>query len=317
MTVKQYGKAGGNQINVGRDLNINGNIPIDPETPSSSGNGSGGAAAGGGFGVLVVLAVVAYFLFSEGALQEPFPMTNDPWPKGATEGAILASAKDWITNCAREVVLQPKNCPQSANNQPDAKSIRWTLYGDPTEGAVPHFDEDASLFNVLGSTVMVARYQASGTTIFAVDPIHFWAKIKWQDGQVDVEKVSEFKGKPTIKISKQDPYIPWETLSAAVRVAFERCISATKAPMPAGCPTGTISNQDEVKWTLDSDPLLTARSSFDSRYGLIHVKGSYAATARHRDMFNKPKSESQSGNFDAVLAVVEEVPVVLTIDHDS
>jgi hypothetical protein len=66
-----------------------------------------------------------------------------------------------------------------------------------------------------------------------------------------------------------------------------------------------------------SDPLLTARPSFDQKFGVFHVKGTYGLTVRY-NFQGSVKSENHTTNYDAVIAPTPTGPVVLEIkDVDS
>lgn len=282
-------------------------------SPSSSPSVSHGAAASGG-GLLIVVLIIAGFVFSNS--QEPFPTTGDPRPKGS-KVPVLVSITDWLKNCTKAVIATPKTCPQSidAPVAPDT-SITWNLYGDPVESARIRFNKSKGRFNVLGSVVMVARYQESGEAVLRVRQLYYWAKINWRDGKAEVLRIGRHKGDPVPKnrIEKRDPRVPWNTLSEAVRGAFLRCMAAKRMPMPAGCPassTSTLIDDELVTWTMDNDPLQIARPSFDAKFGVIHVKGSYSLTAR-----GKFETASQRGNYDAVVVLDAGVPVVLDIRSD-
>ena len=94
---------------------------------------------------------------------------------------------------------------------------------------------------------------------------------------------------------------------------FTRCLRGADLAMPAGCPDwAPPSGSEKIKWSLNGDPLLTARASFDPTYGIIRVTGTYGLTVRYT-WLGTTKTESRTPNYEALVAPTATGPVVLQI----
>jgi hypothetical protein len=318
----QDGRAGRDQYNVSHgNVTVNQLLAQKPESsPRKPISPEAGGGGGGGGVVVIVLLLVAIVFFFQSSLQEPFPAKCDAWPKGARKNVLLERVVHWIGVCAKTVMAEPANCPQSLDEtlSSDIK-IEWSLYGSPIDGAQVCFRKSDRLFHVLGGTVMVARYGDSETTALKVVPLYYWAKLKWRGkGVADVEKIDAYNGTPRPPITKEDPGVPWKDLARAVRKAFTRCASVTSALMPTGCPVSTTLpfEGEQVSWTIDTDPTATARPSFDAQHGVIHVKGSYSMTA-HSKTSGEHMTQTQKGNYDASVIADASTLIVLEIAKTS
>lgn len=102
-------------------------------------------------------------------------------------------------------------------------------------------------------------------------------------------------------------------MSATLRDAFTRCVRDADLAMPAGCPEWhPPSGAEKLKWSLTGDPLLTARATFDTKFGIYRVKGTYELVVRYTWLDAK-KTELRNLNYEAWIAPTAAGPVVLQI----
>lgn len=329
MVGDQIGYADRDAINVGNDYHYhdhsktiinpdaNQTYGEDDSESSESGSGAGTAvAATGGGGGLIALLVVGYLIFGT---DEPFPTQTDPFPAGVQSAAVTASVGSWLDKCQAAASAAPVNCPQSIDEtMGDASNIHWTFYGNPVEAAFVNYTADDKHFDVLGTVVISADYTVSTKPQRVVTPMTYWAKVSWIDGKLEVQAIKEHSaiGDPDVK--KQDPKQAWEPKAAKLNNAFKRCVQGASSAMPAGCPDWTPPRGSEkVRWSMNGDPLLTARPSFDLKYGVIHVTGTYGLTVRYT-LLGETKTESRTPNYEALIAPTATGPVVLQIkDKDA
>ncbi|WP_213454675.1 hypothetical protein [Rhizomonospora bruguierae] len=315
----QFGYAEGDQTNAGRDAYIGCtfNSRVDGEQDESEspdhGSGTAKAATGSGIGVVAVLGILGYFLFG---VDEPFPTHSDPWPAGVKQEAVVAATQGWLDKCQKSGSASPANCPQSlAETSGDVSKVRWAFHGNALEAAVIRYNEADSRFDVLGTVVTVADYTVRRDSRRDVTPITYWANVHWTDGRLDVQEVKEHSSLSDPEIAKQDPKQAWETVEAKLKDAFTRCVRSANSAMPAGCPKWTPPpGATKAKWSFVGDPLLTARPSFDPKFGVLHIKGTYGLAVRY-NLLGSTKSETRMTNYDAVIASTPAGPVVLEINE--
>ncbi|MBE1492390.1 hypothetical protein [Plantactinospora soyae] len=284
----------------------------DGEESSESGSGAGTAAAagGGGLGVVGVLAVLGFFVFGG---DEPFPATSDPWPAEVKQESVVATVSDWLDKCAKSASATPANCPQSIVEASDVSKVHWAFFGNPIESPVIHYNQAESRFDLLGTVVVSADYTVSKKPRRVVTPTTYWAKVEWVEGKLDVQGIKEQSAIGDPEVAKQDPRVAWEPMSATLRDAFTRCVRDADLAMPAGCPEWhPPSGAEKLKWSLTGDPLLTARATFDTKFGIYRVKGTYELVVRYTWLDAK-KTELRNLNYEAWIAPTAAGPVVLQI----
>ncbi|MFI6785599.1 hypothetical protein [Micromonospora sp. NPDC050276] len=282
----------------------------DEATESGSGSGAAAAAGGGGLGVVVVLAVLGYFILGG---NEPFPATSDPWPAEVKQEAVVAAAGDWLDKCAKSPSATPANCPQAIVETSDVSKVRWAFYGNPLEAAVIHYTEAESRFDMLGTVMVTADYTASKELRRVVTPAKYWAKVKRADGRLDVQEIKEHSAIGDPDVMKQDPKLPWELVAAKLSDAFTRCVRDAKSAMPAGCPEWSPpSGAEKIKWSSTGDPLLTARATFDPKFAIYRVKGTYELAVRYT-WLGTTKTDTRNPTYEAWIAPTAAGPVVLQI----
>ena len=287
---------------------------VEEGEDESSGSRSGGgtaAAAGGGVGGLIALVVVAYLFFGGG---EPFPTQSDPFPTGVSREAVAVATNNWLDKCEASASASPANCPQSIDETTgDASNVHWAFYGNPVEGTVINYSADQKRFDVLGTVVVSADYTVSNKPQSVVVPMTYWAKVSWTDGRLEVQGIEAHSAIGDPDVGKHDPKQAWEPIATKLNDAFTRCVRGTSSAMPARCPDWTPpSGSEKIEWSLNGDPLLTARASFDTRYGIIRVTGSYGLTVRYT-WLGTTKTESRTPNYEALVAPTATGPIVLQI----
>jgi hypothetical protein len=325
----QIGYADRDAISVGHDYHYHDHsktiINHDPDQTdeegddesSESGSGTGTTvAATSGFGGLIALFVVGYLIFGT---DEPFPTQSDTFPAGVQSAAVTASVGGWLDKCQASASATPANCPQSTDEtMGDASNVHWAFYGNPLEGAVVNYTADDKRFDVLGTVVVSADYTVSKKPQSVVTPMTYWAKVSWTDGKLEVQAIDAHSAIGDPDVTKQDPKQAWEPTAAKLKNAFTRCVRGAGSAMPAGCPDWTPPHGSEkVRWSMNGDPLLTARPSFDPKYGVVHVTGTYGLTVRYT-WLGETKTESRTPNYEALIAPTATGPVVLQIkDKDA
>jgi hypothetical protein len=319
----QIGFAERDQANAGRDAYVgctfNGRRDEDGHDEAelsdlSSGNGAAAATGAGGFGFVAVLAVLGYFIFGG---DEPFPAASDPWPAEVQQEAVVAAANNWLDKCAKSESGTPANCPQSIVESSDVSKVHWAFYGNPFEAPVIQYSEAGSRFDMLGTVMVSADYTISEEARRVVTPTTYWAKVKWASGKLEVQEIKEHSAIGDPDVVKQDPKLEWESMAAKLKDAFTRCVRGAGLAMPAGCPEWSPpSGAKQVKWSLSGDPLLTARATWDPKFGIYHVKGTYGLAVSYTWM-GTTKTESRSPNYEAWIAPTGTGPVVLQIKDAS
>jgi hypothetical protein len=287
---------------------------VDAEVDGGESSSSGGAAAakaGSGLGVVVVLAVLGYLIFGG---DEPFPTYSDPWPAGVDRAAVISEAGGWLEKCQRSEAANPVNCPQSLPEAAGKVSkVHWAFYGSYLEAPVIQFNEDDSVFDMLGTVVASADYMESKAFRRVVTPIKFWAKISWIDSKLEVKTIREHSavGDPTVV--KVEPRLPWESVEGKLDREFARCLSGAALSLPAGCPDWQLpKDAKKVKWSMGGDPSLTARPVFDPKYGIFRVNGTYNMKATYTSR-GLPKSDTRNLDYEALVTTSESGPIVLQI----
>lgn len=287
----------------------------DDVTDSASGAGVAVATGGGGVGVLVVLGVISYFLFGA---DDPFPTTSDPWPSEVKQEAVVTAAGAWLDKCAKSASATPANCPQSIVETSSVGKVHWALHGNPVEAPVINYTEADSRFDMLGTVMVSADYTVSEKPRRAVTPTTYWAKIKWADGKLDVQEIKEHSAVGDPEVVKEDPKMAWDPVAAKLKVAFTRCVRGASSAMPAGCPEWSPpSGAEKIKWSATSDPLLTSRATFDPKFGIYHVTGTYGVSVRYKSALGAVKTENRDPNYEAWIAPTPTGPVVLQIKDTS
>lgn len=282
--------------------------------PSDSGGGAAAAAGGGGIGVFIVLAVLGYFVFGG---DEPFPTASDPWPSEVKNETVVAVVSDWLNKCAKSASATPANCPQSIADTANISKVHWSFYGNPLEAPVIHYSKAENRFDMLGTMVVLADYTASKESRRTVTSATYWAKVNWEDGKLDVQEIKEHSAPGDPDVSKQDPKLAWSLIQAKLKDAFTRCVGSAGSTMPAGCPEWSPpSGAKRIEWVSTGDPLLTARATFDPKFGIYHVKGTHELTVRYT-WLGTTKTDTRNPTYEAWVAPTTSGPVVLQIKDTS
>lgn len=269
------------------------------------------AAGGGGLGVLVVVAILGYFIFGQ---DEPFPAQSDPWPAGVEQSAVIAEAGRWLEKCQKSESASPVNCPQSVvETSGKVSKVHWAFYGSYLENPVIHYDQEESRFNMLGTMVASADYSVSNAPRRVVTPMKFWAKIGWANGKLDVEEIKEQSAVGDPDVVKREPTQPWDPVEAKLKSEFDQCLRGANLSLPPGCPDWQLPKEaKKVKWSFTEDPVLTARSSFDTKFGIFRVDGTYGMSVSYTLRGSK-KADSRNTKYEAMVTTSERGPLVLQI----
>lgn len=315
----QRGTAGRDQFNVAGDYIVNQSPAAPPDSADETGSADDSCAppasqdSGGLGGAGWILAAVAVLILlgwhysgssgpAAGNAASSFPSKSAPSPAQATDQLVLAPVASWLASCARQVVLSPVHCPQSASAGTDQVSgVRWTLHGNAGDGAVVRYSQGK--FWVLGHAVMTVTYSDSGAQ-WQMDVFGYEATVDWNDGHPALatppQPVSLDSGP---RVVKHDPHVPMSEASTLVMAGFKRCAALTVTPLPAQC-MGVGEDGDHASWTLTGDPVLNATESFDPSTGLVHVTGSFAMTDSYQIPFlGIHETDYPSGTYDAVLSM--------------
>jgi hypothetical protein len=139
----------------------------------------------------------------------------------------------------------------------------------------------------------------------SIQVIHYRAYLDWSDTNAVLTGIKSVSGNPGPVISKHNPDVPWLKLESAVRAAFESCLAFHTAPLPPQCPTtdNTTVDGGHVQWSLMGDPLVNAAAHFQASTGLIDVTGSFEMDAIFNEFLFGNQRGSESGNYDAIVAV--------------
>jgi hypothetical protein len=273
-----------------------------------------------GFGLFVVIVGFLIYL-SQGdggnVGTTPFPVELGTRPTNSSNESVLEAVGKKLASCASEVVLTPANCPQGIKSPYPAHGVRWTLLGNPMDGAQVVWN--SGKFSVRGNAVMTVDYTTVNGAEFAAQALHFQTEFPWQDQNTTIDNVYRIEDALAGKIKKQRPELSSPDVLAVVRDGFARCSATASAPMPDGCPTtNNTPTVKDVTWTFEGDPPpnANARQDFDEEFGLVHVIGSYSATLRRRDAIDSVQPYySQSGTYDATVIKHEGRLRLLQITH--
>lgn len=308
----QYGSAGRDQFNVGRDLHIhkNGkNAVQNKQSRSGKDDGSNNTKAAGGIGGLIVVAIVIFLIANSSSGASPptvrFPARGSRWPVGATTISVMAPILTRLQACAKAPVLTPVNCPQ-AQVSPDPSSVadvHWSLHGNPADGAKILFSRNQ--FVVGGTAIMLVKYSDYNGGNLAVDVVHYRAYVDWRNGQGALSRITDVSAASGPRVVKHRPNFTWNQIANAVLNAFDYCIRERSVPLSPQCPTeqnSYITSGNAARWHLTADPLSNIQENFDSASGLIYVTGSYAMSVSYSTYFGSQQA-SESGNYNAAVAV--------------
>ncbi|MCS7481437.1 hypothetical protein ACFFQW_22950 [Umezawaea endophytica] len=268
-------------------------------TLHSAGGGSGGGGSGdepdpdsddkkpaaGFVGFVLVAGLLLYLSQGDGGNigRTPFPVEQGARPVASSTKAVLDVVGKKLLSCAAEVVLQPANCPQGLDSPLPAHGVRWTLVGDPIDGAEVVWNNGK--FHARGNAVMLVDYETANGPKHDTQAFHFQTELPWQGESTTIDNVYRVEDALAGKIVKRRPGSTAQEVSAVVRDEFVRCAGATSAPMPVGCPTtNAVPVVKNVTWAYEGDPPpnANARQDFDPEFGIIHVVGSYSATVRRQ-----------------------------------
>ncbi|MGN9840862.1 hypothetical protein ACTMTI_22340 [Nonomuraea sp. H19] len=265
---------------------------------------------------LIAIAILGVIIeIANGGSTPPSPAAapRKPWPSGISREMLLASVAEKLTHCAKEPVLEPRNCPQHVYAQ-RAERVRWSLHGYPVDGADIGFD--GRKFVVTGVAVMSVTYKDSDVEIFRPAILPYQAVVYQERNQIKLGSIVELKATPEI-VAKRQSGRSSDVINEVVRNAFYACVSVNYSPMPQRCPqTGLTPSTENTAWELESDPLLNASHEFDDDTGILHIRGSYSAFMDGTNWFGRHQL-SQAGDYDAWVLIDDSKIEVLDILHQE
>lgn len=302
--MEQYGFADRDQVNVvGNIYQIR--TTSFPGSENATENGSAGSSAFF-YSILIFVVIGAMVLFGMNSsiftrsTPVNFPDANSPWPKQSNAYAAMVPVAKWLASCAKERLLSPEYCPQSASSSADnVSNVNWVIHGSPTDGArIEYYD---GRFYILGHAVMTVTYDSDAGSQWQMQIVGYEATVAWNDGHATLTSSSAagLTGGPAIK--KHNPNPSWSVISNAVKAGFRQCAAYKVAPLPSQCPAIGIDGSS-VRWQLMNDPLLVARESFDASTGLVHVTGSFVLSESYSWLFFQ-RTYTWSGYYDASISV--------------
>jgi hypothetical protein len=308
---------GKNNINVNINVDSPAGADHDIEDAEGASDDSAKKPSSGFF--LVPLIAIAILVLIVGianggnAPTSPTAAPSKPWPPGVSREMLVAPVAEKLVNCAKEPVLEPRNCPQHAYAQ-RAERVRWSLHGYPVDGAYIHYD--GRNFEITGVAVMSVTYKDPDSEIFLPVLLPYKAVVYQERNQIKFGSIIELNAIPKEVTKRQTEKSP-DAINEIVRNAFDTCVSVDYSPMPQRCPqTGVTPSTENTTWELESDPLLNASHDFDDDTGILHVRGSYSAFMDGTNWFGRHRL-SQAGNYDAWILIDDTKIEVLDIVHQS
>ncbi|UOX86071.1 hypothetical protein MUY14_30430 [Amycolatopsis sp. FBCC-B4732] len=276
--------------------------------------------------VLKAAGVAVLILAGSSLLPSPpdpdaIPPENGTRPAGSSNEAVLTAVQAGLASCARTQVLQQANCPQKIDDPTgQATDVHWTLHGNPIGGTYgPIWNNDR--FYVAGYAVMTVTYtspyRVPSPQSLTIQEVPYRAEITWTDNKPTVTDLRRYDKIDNSRVTKKDPALPPAQLASALRTAFHKCVAAKRSPMPPQCPSSpTAQPSDHATWTLNNDPLLGTKQTFDPKTGLTHITGSYSTTATTQNDFlgiHYSATTTDSGTYDASLTATGPTPEILQI----
>ncbi|MGW4421950.1 hypothetical protein [Streptosporangium sp. NPDC004631] len=266
----------------------------------------------------LIIGISAFALIMLGAILFPpdetagFPEKSDRWPPLANRALIVSPVAQKLRSCAKEVVLQPLNCPQTVLSTPSPSKVKWRLHGAPEDGAMIAYG--GGKFHVLGLAVMSVHYYDFTGEHLKILEIPYKAEVDFRDEKTSLIRLIALEKAPS-GIAKSGIPLGSVDIVGAVRSALENCFLAQFSPMPPQCPSTSLTPvAEKAQWYLQGNPLLNAEQNFDKKTGIVHVSGSYAATVKAINWLGE-QNYNQSGNYDALVVVDENSISVLAIKH--
>jgi len=216
----------------------------------------------------VILALAAFGSLWFGLVLVDSPLVAGPRPFGVTDHALQQATFRAFTACAANGALSPPGCPQSAPS--DSVTARWILVGDPTFGSVVEY-RGGGRFDVYGTFAMVlVRFTGDDQAALAVEGLYMaYLHVAGVQEVVDKVAASGFLGTDQRPANATD-----SAARAAALAALKSC--TTSAPSVALCPR---PNGTAQPLRFSGDPTKSATVTYDSTFGIVHVKGTLATAS--------------------------------------
>jgi hypothetical protein len=219
-----------------------------------------------------------------------------PQLTSAGTARTASAVKSFFATCAARTNLRPDGCPQTYNND-FARSLHWQLVGDPTQGMTVSFDDKLQP-SASGRYQMVIAYDEAGINGTSHDLVAggYKAPLVFAPTDVAVASISAATSAPGLQ---RPASVTDQAVKDVVSKAFAKCAQA-QAMVQADCPQ-LIARPfaDNVRWTLNGDPLGSATVSFDSNTGAFKVRGDFSMTASFRISGYPSSGDSATTTYDA------------------
>ena len=266
------------------------------------------------FIIFGVIGALGFGLFQ--LISTALGANNGPWPKGVTATIVTAPVVLAIQNCTSAATSTPSNCPQQLSDY-NPSHIEWTLHGDPASGATVKYNGN-NKFMVVGVFVMTVNYLSGSTPELKLDADYYQATVDWdphlQKATIDTlgpYSPSFFSNASGISVPRTATITDSAAL-AATKSLFVSCAKHTTANLPLLCPqfSPDTYNFSAAQYAVKGSPTQTARVTYDSATGIVHVVGSYVmdATFYYSDG-SGPNSAEDNGNYEAYLTLDSKTQV--------
>jgi len=219
-----------------------------------------------------------------------------PQLTAAGSARAAAAVKAFFASCVGKTQLKPDACPQAYDN-PYIDSVQWQLIGDPTQGMSVAFDDKLQP-TALGRYQMIVSYQEDGISGTSHDLVAGGYSAVLVLAQTDLA-VASISASTSVPAAQRPASVTDQEVEALVSKAFATCAQA-QASEQADCPQQLIrAIADNVRWTLNGDPLASATVTFDAQSGVFKVHGNFSMTASFQINGYPTSGDSSTVSYDA------------------
>lgn len=250
-------------------------VPVQASRVKTTGESSTASKIGG----LIVIALIVLGVASScGAFDASIPSTAQDVTDSALRSSLLSLVRQAIIGCSHERVAQSNRCPQEASQVLPGTSVRWSLIGDPVEGAV--VQEQAPVAYVMGIATMTWEYAQPASpglaSSFELVEVPYYAEVALSD-PLNLLKIVHSNALRPEPVAKPAPAHAGDSAVQVIRSFIGSCAVVRSLSQPHGCPAYVyppgLDDLARPRWTLGSDAGLNARVDWDEAKGLVHVTG--------------------------------------------
>jgi hypothetical protein len=219
-----------------------------------------------------------------------------PQLTSAGTARVASAVKAFFATCAAKTDLRPDGCPQTYDNA-FADSVQWQLVGDPTQAMSIGFDDKLQP-TASSRYQMIVAYREPGVTGTSHDIAAGGYSAVLVLGQTDlvVASISASNSAPALQ---RPSSVTDQAVKTVVSKAFGAC-AQSKATAQADCPQQLVrAIADNVRWTLNGDPLASATVTFDTQTGVFKVHGDFSMTASFQINGYSTSGDSATITYDA------------------